>query len=165
MVLLGATALVGFPPIPAAHAQFVIDENGPDAPDRGPGGFDADGDNGDPGGSITNATPGAVNNVPQINVNASGFGGTANGGDGGDGGEGLAGTPFETNGGEGGNGGVGGSVDVLNNATISTIGSGHHGLIASAVGGDGGSGGGALPAIVNLGGDAGSGSTGGSANA
>lgn len=36
MVLLGATALVGFPPIPAAHAQFVIDENGPDAPDRGP---------------------------------------------------------------------------------------------------------------------------------
>ncbi|MEZ2332550.1 autotransporter outer membrane beta-barrel domain-containing protein [Mesorhizobium sp. RCC_202] len=158
--MLGATALAGLSAIDIARSQVVIDQNGSAAPDRGPGGYDDDGANGHDGGNAT-----GTNNVDQLNIGASTFVGTANGGKGGNGGYGGAGTPVHTNGGEGGNGGHGGTVDITNNADLSAVGDNHHGIVATAIGGNGGNGGGAAPAATSESGDAGSGGAGGSATA
>ncbi|WP_280945045.1 autotransporter outer membrane beta-barrel domain-containing protein [Mesorhizobium loti] len=160
-LLLGATALVGLSSLSTGivHAQVVIDQNGAAAPDRG-GGYDVDGDNGDDGHAIVD-----TNNADQLNVGASGYVGTANGGKGGNGGEGSIGTPLHTNGGEGGNGGHGGTVDITNNAHLSTNGDNHFGVAATAKGGNGGDGGSADAAATAESGDAGSGGAGGTASA
>ncbi|WP_275451173.1 autotransporter outer membrane beta-barrel domain-containing protein [Mesorhizobium loti] len=160
-LLLGATALVWLSSLSTGivHAQVVIDQNGAAAPDRG-GGYDVDGDNGDDGHAIVN-----TNNADQLNVGASAYVGTANGGKGGNGGEGSIGTPLHTNGGEGGNGGHGGTVDITNNANLSTNGDNHFGVAATAKGGNGGDGGSADAAATAESGDAGSGGAGGTASA
>ncbi|CDX16130.1 Outer membrane autotransporter barrel domain protein [Mesorhizobium plurifarium] len=158
--LLGATALAGLSVLHPARAQVVINQDGADAPDRGPGGYDDDGANGGDGGVVND-----TNNADQLNVGASAYVGTANGGDGGNGGYGGFGTPIHTNGGEGGNGGHGGTVDITNNADLSTVGDNHSGIVATAIGGQGGDGGGAAPSTTAESGDAGNGGAGGTASA
>ncbi|MBZ9988358.1 autotransporter outer membrane beta-barrel domain-containing protein [Mesorhizobium sp. BH1-1-5] len=138
----------------------MINQNGADAPNRGPGGYDEDGVNGGDGGAVND-----TNNADQLNVGASAYVGTANGGKGGNGGYGGFGTPIHTNGGEGGNGGHGGTVDITNNADLSTTGDSHSGIVATAIGGRGGDGGGAAPSTTAESGDAGNGGAGGTASA
>ncbi|PDQ17832.1 hypothetical protein CN311_27960, partial [Mesorhizobium sanjuanii] len=139
-LLLGATALAGLSPLSSSvvHAQVLINQNGGNGGNGS--GYDGDGGNGGAGGNAVH-----VNNIDQ-SVPApalplvSAYDVTADGGNGGYGGYGFL--LLVGNGGEGGNGGAAGSASATNTASLFTDGNFHHGMVATATGGQGGDGGG-----------------------
>ncbi len=156
--LVGVSLLVWTLP---ASAQLLINGSGGNGGNGS--GYDGDGGNGGNGGNRSHVNDDDQDVPTGASFGVSAFEVRTNGGNGGHGGYGTI--IIGGNGGEGGNGGSGANATAVNNARLTAAGIFHHGLAATATGGNGGDGGGSGGLFFADEGDGGHGGNGGNASA